>query len=95
MWAMWDGDTFVVRRGPVLARAIRLRTRPPAEGVRGLIVEAPRWCGPRPIRIVLPLSDGSCVEVAASTDDRMTLVGPYLTAAIDDLPKAPVPRRRY
>jgi len=94
MWALWDDDVLIVRRGPVLARAIPLRTMPPTDGVHHLLVETPRWCGPRPIGVELKIWDGSRIEIAAPADDRMTVVGPYLTAAINDLPQAPAPRRR-
>jgi hypothetical protein len=94
MWALWDEDVLIVRRGPVFARAIPLRTQPPADGVRSLLFEAPRLCGSRPIGVVLRIWDGSRIEVAASTEHRMAVVGPYLAAAINDLPKAPVSRRR-
>ena len=93
MWALWDDDVLVVRRGPGLARAILLRTQSPEDGVHSLLFEAPRLCGSRPIGVVLKIWDGSWIEVAASTEDRITVVGPYVAAAINDLPQAPVPRR--
>ncbi len=94
MWALWDDDVLVVRRGPVLARPILLRTQPYVDGVHSLLGEAPRRCGPGPIGVVLKIWDGSRIEIAASDLNRMLMVGPYLTAAINDLPPAPAPRRR-
>jgi hypothetical protein len=94
MWAMWEGDVLIVRRGPVLARTIPLRTQSPVNGVHNLLFETPRRIGSRPIGVVLKVWDGSWIEVAAATDDRLEVVGPYLAAAISDLPKAPAPRRR-
>jgi hypothetical protein len=94
MWAMWDDDVLIVRRGPVVARAIPLRTRSPADSVRTLLLEPPRLCGSRPIGVVLKIWDGSRIEIAASTEDRMAVVGPYMAAAMNDLPAAPVSRRR-
>ena len=93
MWALWDDDVLLVRRGPVLARTIPLRAELPVEGVHHLLSEAPRRCGSRPLGVVLKVWDGSRIEVAAATDDRLQVVGPYLAAAISDLPRAPVPRR--
>jgi hypothetical protein len=61
--------------------------------VHHLLAEAPRRCGSRPLGVVLKVWDGSRIEVAAATDDRLQVVGPYLAAAISDLPRAPVPRR--
>ena len=95
MWAFWDDDVLIVRRGPGLARVVPLHTQPPVDGVRSLLPDAPRHCGTRPIGVVLSIWDGSRIEVAASTDDRMAVVGPYVVAAINDLPQAPVPRRHY
>jgi hypothetical protein len=91
MWARWDEDVLVVRRGPVLAREIPLGTQPPESGVRSLLFEAPRLCGSRPVGVVLKISDGSHVQVATATEDRVLVVGPYLTAALEDLPPAPAP----
>src|SRR3954469_9797663 len=63
MWAFWDDDVLVVRRGPVLSRTIPLRTQAPVDGVRSLLFEAPRLCGSRPIGVVLKIWDGSWIEV--------------------------------
>ena len=90
MWAMWDEEVLVVCRIP--ARAIPLRTVPPVDGVRSLPEPVPRWCGHAPIGVVMEIWDGSRIEIAAAADDRMAVVGPYLAAAIHDLPKAPVRR---
>jgi hypothetical protein len=95
MWALWEDDVLIVRRGPALARRIPLRTQSPVDGVRSLYLNAPRLCGSRPIGVVLSVRDGSWIEVAASADNRMEVVGPYLAAAISDLPRAPLPRRRF
>ncbi|MGA5300027.1 hypothetical protein ACPCHT_08870 [Nucisporomicrobium flavum] len=94
MWALWEDDVLLVRRGPVFARDIPLRTQSPVDGVHSLVFEAPRLCGRTPLGVVLRIWDGSLIEVAASTEDRMKVVGPYMAAAINDLPQAPVPRRR-
>jgi hypothetical protein len=93
MWALWDDDVLIVRRGPILARTIPLRAQLPVGGVHHLLFEAPRRCGSRPLSVVLKVWDGSRIEVAAATGDRLQVVGPYLAAAISDLPQAPVPRR--
>ncbi|MCA2211481.1 hypothetical protein [Jidongwangia harbinensis] len=94
MWAMWSDDVLLVRRGPILARVIPLRTEPPVDSVRTLVFEAPRWHGSLPIGVVLKIWDGSWIEITAPADDRLAVVGPYLAAAINDLPRAPAPRRR-
>jgi hypothetical protein len=93
MWARWDGDVLVVRRGPVFARAMVLRATVSRVGVYVLPVRDTRGRG-RAIAVGLRLCDDSRVDVAAAEQTRVALVGPYLAAAINDLPRAPVPRRR-
>jgi hypothetical protein len=94
MWAVWiDGD-LVVRRGPVLNRTIRLRATVTPTGVYGIPAGKAKWCGRHPIGLRLQTGDGTQVEVAANEGARMPLVGPYLAAAINELPQAPAPRRR-
>jgi hypothetical protein len=94
MWAMWVGDELVVRRGPVFDREIVLRARVTSAGVYVPARGRARWWGHHPIAVGLTVSDGSWVEVAADEEARMALVGPYLAAAVNDLPRAPVPRRQ-
>ena len=72
---------------------VPLHTQPPADSVRSLLFEAPRLCGARPIGVVLDIRDCSRIEIAAPAGDRMAVVGPYLAAAINDLPQAPATRR--
>lgn len=91
---MWVGDELVVRRGPVFDREIVLRARVTSAGVYVLARGKARWWGHQPIAVGLTVSDGSWVEVAADEEARMALVGPYLAAAVNDLPRAPVPRRQ-
>ncbi|HKG51237.1 MAG TPA: hypothetical protein VKB14_12420 [Actinomycetales bacterium] len=94
MWAAWHDDVLVVRRGPVLARTIRLRATLTPAGVYAVPADDATRCGKRPIAAGLRVSDGSQLEVAAAAEAREALVGPYLAAAINGLPRAPVPRRR-
>jgi hypothetical protein len=93
MWAAWVGDELVVRRGPVFARAITLRAEISASGIRTLVPREARWCGARPVAVGLQVRDGSRMEVAADEKARLALVGPYLVAAADHRPRAPVPWR--
>ena len=94
MWALWEDDVLVVRRGPAAGRVILLRTQSPVDVVHSLLFEAPRLCGSRPIGQVLKIWDRARIEVATGAEDRLAVVGPYLAAAINDLPKAPESRRR-
>ncbi|MEV4641439.1 hypothetical protein AB0J80_29255 [Actinoplanes sp. NPDC049548] len=93
MWAAWDDDMLVIRRGPVSSRIIVLRASV-SQGVYTLPAADVRRCGPHPVAVCLLVWDGSRIEVAASGDSRLALVGPYLTAAVNDLPQAPVRRRQ-
>ena len=54
--------------------------------------ESRRTSGTRAIAVRLRLPDGALLEVTADRSERAELVGPYLAAAISDLPRAPVPR---
>ncbi|MEU4426588.1 hypothetical protein AB0F81_38705 [Actinoplanes sp. NPDC024001] len=93
MWARWSGDVLVVRRGPVLDRTVRLAARVSPVGVYVLPARDAKRCGAHPIAVRLWMHDGPLVEVTATESERTELVGPFLAAAFNDLPKAPVPRR--
>ena len=94
MWAAWVGDALIVRRGPVFARKVRLHATVTPAGVYVLPPDRAKRCGYRPIAVCVRARDGSCVEVAAEEEARLAMVGPFLAAAINDLPEAPVPRRQ-
>jgi len=93
LYARWMRDVLVVRRGAVLVREIRLPARVSGAGVYQVPREdMARWAR-RTVAVHLLASDGSRLDVAASEDDRMELVGPFLTAAIRGLPPVRVRRR--
>lgn len=94
MWAVWIEDVLVVRRGPVFARVIPIRAQIGEAGVCTLTRRDVRWCGSDPIAVGLRVWDGSRMEVAAAEDTRLALVGPYLVAAVNDRPQAPLRRRQ-
>jgi hypothetical protein len=91
--ARWVGEELVVWPRPVLLTSVRLRGRICRDGVYRLTVVDVKRCGYRPIAIELDLADGSRIEVATTDVARTELVGPYLTAAMKDLPNAPRRRR--
>jgi len=91
MWARWTGEMLVVRRGPVLNRTLRLAPRIGAPGVFRPAGQAEQTPGIQQIMARLTVG-GRTVEIIASGYMRTQLVGPYLAAAVTDLPKAPVPR---
>jgi hypothetical protein len=85
MYARWAGDMLVIRRGPVRDRTLRVMPRVQVAGV---------YVVPRSKAIAVRLSVGSAVvEMTAAAENRLDLVGPFLAAAIHDLPQAPM--RRY
>jgi hypothetical protein len=91
--ARWVGDELVVWRRPVLLLPVRLRARICRDGIYRLTVLDVKRCGYRPVAIEIELSDGSRIEVATTDAARVELVGPYLAAALKDLPRAPRRRR--
>lgn len=93
MWARWSGDVLVIRRGPVLDRTLRLTARITSAGVYVVPPRDAKRCGEHPIAVRLRLRDGSLLEVTATEPERTELVGPYLAAALNDLPRAPARRR--
>jgi hypothetical protein len=94
MWARWVGDVLVVRRGPVLARTVLLRAHRSPTDVYAVPTQDVRGLGPDPIAIDLKAWDESRIEVAADQGHRLSLVGPFLAAAVSALPTAPAPRSR-
>jgi len=94
MWAMWVDDVLVVHRGPVLARTIPLHAHVSPTSVYPVSLRDVRRLGSEPIAINLKIWDGSRIEVAAAQDARLSLVGPFLAAAVSALPTAPAPRSR-
>ena len=94
MWAAWVGDALVVRRGPVLARTVRLPAQRSPTSVYAVPAQEARRLGHDPIAIDLLAWDGSRIEVAAEQCARLNLVGPFLAAGVSALPTAPAPRSR-
>ena len=93
MWAAWDRETLEIRRGPVLDRTVRLAAVVSPSGVHALPWGDVTGCGWQAVAAQLWSKDGSALELIVPDDSRTDLVGPYLAAAIQDLPRAPVPRR--
>jgi hypothetical protein len=93
MWALWADDVLILRRGPFLARTVALQVTMSTVGVYILPGYDTRGRAAA-IAVGLRLPDGARIQVATTEDGRVTLVGPYLAAALNDLPTAPVPWRR-
>jgi hypothetical protein len=89
-WAAWVGDVLLVRSGalrlwltplPVgVARDVTVRALGPGE-VRGL--------GRRPVALRFTLDEEGELEIAVAAESADELVGPFLTAALAGLPRAP------
>jgi hypothetical protein len=95
MWAVWDREMLEIRRGPVADRTVRLAVVVSPSGVHGLPWGDVTGCGWRAVAVQLWGADGSVLELIAPDEARADLVGPYLAAAITDLPRAPLPRRNW
>ncbi|HSK25395.1 MAG TPA: hypothetical protein VK894_00615 [Jiangellales bacterium] len=91
--ARWVHDVLVVRRGLLVPRIEVLAVRAPEEAVRRLVGGEVRGLGAEPLCLVLRLDDGRMVEVAAAAPDRTLLVGPFLAAAMRELPDGPAEQR--
>lgn len=91
--ARWVHDVLVVRRGFLVPRVETYAVRAPEDAVRrtgpgdvgGLGVEA--------LCLFLRLDDGRTLELAAPSADRTLLVGPFLAAAMRELPDGPAEQR--
>ena len=83
---------LIIRRGPVVDRPVRLAARAQSE-VFLLFAHPPQPRGSRAIGVRLAVGPAALVEVAAFEHAQMHLVGPYLAAAVNDLPRAQVRRR--
>jgi hypothetical protein len=89
MWARWADDVLIVRRGPVLPRTVPLRAHVLRTSVYAVSLREARRLGSDPIAIDLEVGDGSRIELAAQREARLSLVGPFLAAAVSALPEAP------
>jgi len=88
--AVWVHDVLVIQSGslrlgmtalcPTISRGASVEALAPSE-VRGLGLHA--------VALALTAEDGKRIVVATSVLDRTALVGPFLTAAVAGLPRAP------
>jgi len=79
----WVHDVLLIRRGRWLQRTVALPVRLPEDNPRPADCDGPSGLGLRPYTLQLRLDDGSLMEVAAAAADRVTMVGPFLAAAVD------------
>jgi hypothetical protein len=88
--ARWVNDVLLIQSGP-----LRLGVTPVAARIaRDATVESlgpfeVRGLGWRPVALRLTSAEGRRLEVAVAEKNRTLLVGPFLTAIVAGLPRAP------
>jgi hypothetical protein len=91
-YARWADNVLVVQRGVFRPGVMTFVV----EVLDGAPRDAPELChsglGRLPRALVARLDTGDVIEVVAADTDRMTLTGPFLTAALDGVRQAPVDR---
>jgi hypothetical protein len=85
----WVHDVLLLERGVLLRRITSLAVRMPEEPLRNASPGEVRGLGRDPVVVLLRLDDDNLVEVAAASEHRADLVGPFGAAAIPGLPHAP------
>jgi hypothetical protein len=93
LWARWSGEVLEIRRGPVLDRTLRLAAQVSPKGVYVLPDPPDLAFEPAPIAVQLRTAAGAVIEVTAGETARAELVGAYVAAAFNDLPRAPSRRQ--
>jgi hypothetical protein len=87
--AVWIHDVLLVERGRLFPRLLVLPVRLPDDSMRFAKPGEVSGLTTMPLVMELRLDDGSLVAVAAASQDRTSLAGPFLAAAIATL----TPRR--
>jgi hypothetical protein len=87
--AVWIHDVLLVERGRLFPRLLVLPVRLPDDSMRFARPGEVSGLTTMPLVMELRLDDGSLVAVAAASQDRTSLAGPFLAAAIATL----TPRR--
>jgi hypothetical protein len=90
--AVWVHDVLMVRHGLLGQHVVALPVRIPDEAIRSVPADLVRGLGPSPQVLRLRLDEGPPVEVAAASQARSLVVGPFVAAAIPGLPAAPADR---
>jgi hypothetical protein len=80
--AVWIHDVLLVQRGRLFPRLLVLPVRLPDDSMRFAEPGEVSGLTTRPLVMELRLDDGSLVAVAAASEDRTSLAGPFLAAAI-------------
>lgn len=83
--AVWIHDVLLVQRGRLFPRLLVLPVRLPDDSMRFAEPGEVGGLARMPLVMELRLDDGSLVAVAAASQDRTNLAGPFLAAAIATL----------
>jgi hypothetical protein len=88
--AMWAHDVLLLRAGFLRLGLTALVVCPARDArVEPLPGADVRRLGGHPMSLRLTLADGGMMEIAVAEERRTDLVGPFLTAALPGLPRAP------
>jgi len=85
--ALWVHDVLLLKRGALFPRLTALPVRIPEDALRSAGHREVRRLGADPLVILLRLDDGTFAEVAARSEDRRHLVGPFVAAALPGPPR--------
>jgi hypothetical protein len=87
--ARWVNDVLLIQDG-ALRTGVRVLPAwiPPGASVRTVLPDDVRRLGRHPVALRLMTGEGP-VDLAVAESSRLLLVGPFLTAAIPGLPRAP------
>jgi hypothetical protein len=80
-WATWAHGVLLVRSGR-LGRLDVLPVRFPEGAVTRIAPETAKRLGPAPVVVLLRLDDGRLIELAAPTQARELVAGPFLAACV-------------
>src|SRR3954469_2101351 len=80
-WASWAHGVLLVRSG-LLGRVRVLPVRFPEGSVKRIAPETAKRLGPAPVVVLLRLDDGRLLELAAPTEAREMVAGPFLAACV-------------
>jgi hypothetical protein len=88
--AVWVNDVLLIQSGFLRLRVTPVAARvAPNAAVETLSPFDVRGLGRRPAALRLTSPEGRQLEVAVANQDRSMLVGPFLTACLPGLPRAP------
>ena len=88
-YAAWVHDVLLLHRGLLPAVTIPIPARLTEDAVVRARQDVVTRLGPAPVTLRLRLDDGTVLELAAPASAHSLIVGPFLAAAMVDLPSQP------